>query len=313
MLADGTTPSVEGAAVAADVSRATAYRYFPTVADLLVAAYPHAGQSSLLGENPPDDPHRPPRAGRNRSDSANTPVRAGDAGRTSARPRGAGARSADEPRSADRVDRGGTLATRLRDGTKGAPKAGPWDWIDPRDRGFRVAYRRRRSNARGSRRADVLQRAGTAGWLQVEPPVCRNLTRSRLGASPDSYCGARPRLALPSSRSAAGTDSPGSKQHQRPSRLRPDASHCLAATHQSTGRSAPEKLLLASVVNSEVDIEPVQRGGAVLLTILVIVVVSAALVAARGMGRLRPAVDRARRLHRRPRRRRPESCPPCSS
>ena len=56
MLAEGVVPSVEGAAAAADVSRATAYRYFPTVFELLAAAYPHIDQPSLLGADAPDDP-----------------------------------------------------------------------------------------------------------------------------------------------------------------------------------------------------------------------------------------------------------------
>lgn len=56
MLADGVIPTVEGAAARAGVSRATAYRYFPTLPALLAAAYPHIDQPSLLGEHPPSDP-----------------------------------------------------------------------------------------------------------------------------------------------------------------------------------------------------------------------------------------------------------------
>jgi AcrR family transcriptional regulator len=51
----GATPTVEEAAAAAAISRTTAYRYFPTQRDLLVAAYPVADQRSLLGDDPPDD------------------------------------------------------------------------------------------------------------------------------------------------------------------------------------------------------------------------------------------------------------------
>jgi AcrR family transcriptional regulator len=51
----GETPTVEEAAAAAEVSRTTAYRYFPTQRDLLVAAFPMIEQRSLLGEDPPDD------------------------------------------------------------------------------------------------------------------------------------------------------------------------------------------------------------------------------------------------------------------
>jgi AcrR family transcriptional regulator len=37
------------------ISRTTAYRYFPTQRDLLVAAFPMIEQRSLLGDDPPDD------------------------------------------------------------------------------------------------------------------------------------------------------------------------------------------------------------------------------------------------------------------
>jgi AcrR family transcriptional regulator len=56
MLANGEIPSVEGAGVAAGVARATAYRYFPALGELLTATYPHVEQTSLLGEHPPSDP-----------------------------------------------------------------------------------------------------------------------------------------------------------------------------------------------------------------------------------------------------------------
>ncbi|HEY8818862.1 MAG TPA: TetR family transcriptional regulator [Candidatus Limnocylindrales bacterium] len=54
-MAVGTTPTVEQAADAAGVSRATAYRYFPNQRTMLVAAYPEIAARSLLGADPPDD------------------------------------------------------------------------------------------------------------------------------------------------------------------------------------------------------------------------------------------------------------------
>jgi AcrR family transcriptional regulator len=56
LLAQGVTPTMEGAAGAAAISRTTAYRYFPNLRALLVAAYPHVEQRSLLGPEPPQDP-----------------------------------------------------------------------------------------------------------------------------------------------------------------------------------------------------------------------------------------------------------------
>src|SRR5882757_7487573 len=53
LLATGVTPTVEEAAAQASVSRTTAYRYFPTQQDLLVAAYPEIEKESVLGEDPP--------------------------------------------------------------------------------------------------------------------------------------------------------------------------------------------------------------------------------------------------------------------
>lgn len=51
----GTSPTVEEAAAAASVSRATAYRYFPNREELLVAAHPEVDAASLLGDDPPED------------------------------------------------------------------------------------------------------------------------------------------------------------------------------------------------------------------------------------------------------------------
>jgi AcrR family transcriptional regulator len=56
LLADGVAPTVAEVAAAASISRATAYRYFPSQAALLVATYPEIEGTSLLGEQPPADP-----------------------------------------------------------------------------------------------------------------------------------------------------------------------------------------------------------------------------------------------------------------
>ena len=56
MVANGQTPTVDRAAAAASVSRATAYRYFPNHGSLLAAAHPETGTQSLLGGDPPPDP-----------------------------------------------------------------------------------------------------------------------------------------------------------------------------------------------------------------------------------------------------------------
>lgn len=55
LVQDGVSPTVEEAAEAASVSRATAYRYFPNREALLVAAHPEVEAPSLLGPDPPDD------------------------------------------------------------------------------------------------------------------------------------------------------------------------------------------------------------------------------------------------------------------
>ena len=48
LMAQGVTPTVEGASARASVSRTTAYRYFPTQRALLVAAHPEMEAKSLL-------------------------------------------------------------------------------------------------------------------------------------------------------------------------------------------------------------------------------------------------------------------------
>ncbi len=56
LLAQGTTPTVEQAAAAASISRATAYRYFPNQRALLAATYPAIDLRSLLPSPAPPDP-----------------------------------------------------------------------------------------------------------------------------------------------------------------------------------------------------------------------------------------------------------------
>ena len=51
LVSQGVTPTVEGAAAAARVSRTTAYRYFPDQRSLLVAAHPETGATSLLTQD----------------------------------------------------------------------------------------------------------------------------------------------------------------------------------------------------------------------------------------------------------------------
>jgi AcrR family transcriptional regulator len=56
LLAEGTAVTVEAAAERAEVSRATAYRYFVNQRDLIVAARPEIEARSMLPADPPDDP-----------------------------------------------------------------------------------------------------------------------------------------------------------------------------------------------------------------------------------------------------------------
>ena len=56
LLAEGVTPTVELAADAAQVSRTTAYRYFPSQRALLIATFPEVGTKSLLPDPAPEDP-----------------------------------------------------------------------------------------------------------------------------------------------------------------------------------------------------------------------------------------------------------------
>lgn len=55
LVAAGVSPTVEEAASAAEISRTTAYRYFPNQRALLVAAHPETGASSMLSADPPVD------------------------------------------------------------------------------------------------------------------------------------------------------------------------------------------------------------------------------------------------------------------
>jgi AcrR family transcriptional regulator len=52
------TPTVEEAAAAADISRTTAYRYFRTQRELLLAAYPEIDAATLLPPDAPVDPRK---------------------------------------------------------------------------------------------------------------------------------------------------------------------------------------------------------------------------------------------------------------
>lgn len=56
LLAQGAIPTVEDAAQAADISRTTAYRYFPNQRALLAAVRPEIEQNSLLPDPAPSDP-----------------------------------------------------------------------------------------------------------------------------------------------------------------------------------------------------------------------------------------------------------------
>jgi len=55
LVSNGETPTVEAAAEAASISRTTAYRYFANQRELLVAAHPETGATSLLPDDAPDD------------------------------------------------------------------------------------------------------------------------------------------------------------------------------------------------------------------------------------------------------------------
>jgi hypothetical protein len=55
-MARGNTPTVEEAARAASVARATAYRYFPNQRALLAATAPDLTVPSMLGDDPPSAP-----------------------------------------------------------------------------------------------------------------------------------------------------------------------------------------------------------------------------------------------------------------
>jgi AcrR family transcriptional regulator len=55
LIESGDTPRIDDVAEASGISRATAYRYFPTKADLLAAAFPETAADSLLPVPPPTD------------------------------------------------------------------------------------------------------------------------------------------------------------------------------------------------------------------------------------------------------------------
>lgn len=55
LVSTGVTPTVEAVAERASISRTTAYRYFTNQRDLLLAAHPETGATSLLPSPAPDD------------------------------------------------------------------------------------------------------------------------------------------------------------------------------------------------------------------------------------------------------------------
>src|SRR5512141_975562 len=55
LVAAGASPTVDDAALAAGISRSTAYRYFPGQRELLAAAHPETARTSMLPEHPPED------------------------------------------------------------------------------------------------------------------------------------------------------------------------------------------------------------------------------------------------------------------
>jgi len=55
LVAAGAVPSVDAAAAAAGIARATAYRYFPSQLALLSAAHPETAMRSLLPDDAPAD------------------------------------------------------------------------------------------------------------------------------------------------------------------------------------------------------------------------------------------------------------------
>ena len=57
LMAEGRDPTVDDVAGSAGVSRATAFRYFPSRRALVAAAHPQIDEVSLLPGDAPDDPH----------------------------------------------------------------------------------------------------------------------------------------------------------------------------------------------------------------------------------------------------------------
>jgi AcrR family transcriptional regulator len=55
LVAAGISPTVDDAAQAAGIARSTAYRYFPGQRELLAAAHPETGRTSLLPTPAPED------------------------------------------------------------------------------------------------------------------------------------------------------------------------------------------------------------------------------------------------------------------
>jgi AcrR family transcriptional regulator len=56
LFAAGVTPTVDETARAASIARTTAYRYFPNQRELILAAQPDVGATTMLPQDPPQDP-----------------------------------------------------------------------------------------------------------------------------------------------------------------------------------------------------------------------------------------------------------------
>ena len=151
LVAEGLTPTVEDAAARADVSRTTAYRYFPNRTALLVAAHPEvATDESPRRRTRPDDPGARLRAGARPLPRASSGSRRPSSGRccgcrstrsstTSAGPRSRCARGGSSAGSEEALE---PLAeTLVRRGAAAARVRRP---LGRRHRGPGVARRRRR-------------------------------------------------------------------------------------------------------------------------------------------------------------------------
>ena len=157
LLAAGRTPSVEDAAEAAAVSRATAYRYFPNRRALLVAAHPEVEATDLLGEDAPQDARE--RLDRTITELIGLTVDTEPQLRTMLRlslEPGPPSRAAATPGPRDRVDRegAGPAPGAARPGGAAPPRHRHPGGV--RYRGAGLADRRRGTNPPGGVRADAV-------------------------------------------------------------------------------------------------------------------------------------------------------------